>query len=451
MVMQYIKDGNLRQYLQVNYKRLDFKDRLDQLHNIARGLKSIHSKGLVHRDFHAGNILNEDAYCSITDLGLCKPANETSESEIYGVLPYVAPEVLNGKQYTSATDIYSFAMIMYEIFTGLPPYHDIAHEEALAVWICQGVRPKFKIKIPQLLEDLIKRCWDADPTQRPTAEELKKILGDWWDEIYRKKSTEFYQQYEKVTEFNKNLPKVISDSNYQIHPSAVYTSRLLNFKNLPEPQNSQEVNDKFYSLPLSTDSLDSLEIKFRDIFTNPNNSDLTNELDIDFGTTTNNNSFTKEIKDLTDSTKRQLSLNTQINTTQEKNKLSKISKEEGFSQPQEYYSEPIEISCSFASNLVINNIDYWTNIHPNFTPELVQEWINHGFTAEQVSDWIRINSLAEQYQAISRAAFCAWLRDIKKLTPEEVLNHHNLESLKTEFAQTQQTTQTVQPTNWPNN
>jgi hypothetical protein len=154
------------------------------------------------------------------------------------------------------------------------------------------------------------------------------------------------------------LPKVISDSNYQIHPSAVYTSRLLNFKNLPEPQNSQEVNDKFYSLPLSTDSLDSLEIKFRDIFTNPNNSDLTNELDIDFGTTTNNNSFTKEIKDLTDSTKRQLSLNTQINTTQEKNKLSKISKEEGFSQPQEYYSEPIEISCSFASNLVINNIDY---------------------------------------------------------------------------------------------
>jgi Fe-S cluster biosynthesis and repair protein YggX len=59
--------------------------------------------------------------------------------------------------------------------------------------------------------------------------------------------------------------------------------------------------------------------------------------------------------------------------------------------------------------------------------------------------------LAEQYQAISRAAFCAWLRDIKKLTPEEVLNHHNLESLKTEFAQTQQTTQTVQPTNWPNN
>jgi serine/threonine protein kinase len=133
MVMQYIKDGNLRQYLQVNYKRLDFKDRLDQLHNIARGLKSIHSKGLVHRDFHAGNILNEDAYCSITDLGLCKPANETSESEIYGVLPYVAPEVLNGKQYTSATDIYSFAMIMYEIFTGLPPYHDIAHEEALAV------------------------------------------------------------------------------------------------------------------------------------------------------------------------------------------------------------------------------------------------------------------------------------------------------------------------------
>ncbi|CAG8741053.1 14538_t:CDS:2, partial [Racocetra fulgida] len=60
-------------------------------------LHEIHEKGFVHRDFHPGNVLidsnSEKLY--ITDLGLCRPANEKSkEKKIYGVLPYVAPEVL---------------------------------------------------------------------------------------------------------------------------------------------------------------------------------------------------------------------------------------------------------------------------------------------------------------------------------------------------------------------
>src|SRR5437762_4940624 len=60
--------------------------------------------------------------------------------------------------------------------TGLPPYHDISHEEPLAVRICQGLRPKSNYKIPQLILDIIKQCWDASPLKRPKAEELKELL-----------------------------------------------------------------------------------------------------------------------------------------------------------------------------------------------------------------------------------------------------------------------------------
>jgi len=109
MVMDYIKNGDLRKYLTNYYKKLDFHNKLGQLYNLAKGLNNVHRQGLIHRDFHPGNILiSNSEVCLITDLGLCRPVDETDKEEkIYGVLPYVAPEVLQTKVYTQATDIYS--------------------------------------------------------------------------------------------------------------------------------------------------------------------------------------------------------------------------------------------------------------------------------------------------------------------------------------------------------
>ena len=58
MVMRYIKNGSMSQYLKSNYNGLDLGDKLSLLNNIARGLKEIHNKGFVHKDLHSGNILN---------------------------------------------------------------------------------------------------------------------------------------------------------------------------------------------------------------------------------------------------------------------------------------------------------------------------------------------------------------------------------------------------------
>src|ERR1041384_2984824 len=62
---------------------------------------------MVHRDFHTGNILAKRSDCPlISDLGLCGKVDDTDKTQIYGVMPYVAPEVLRGKLYTQASDIY---------------------------------------------------------------------------------------------------------------------------------------------------------------------------------------------------------------------------------------------------------------------------------------------------------------------------------------------------------
>src|SRR5690349_7457125 len=105
MVMEYADLGSLRRRLNNNFNSSNWTEKLKHLYFIAHGLNEIHKKGLIHRDFHCGNILNGNDYSlnyyKITDLGLCKPAtSQDGDKQIYGVLPYVAPEVLRGKEYT---------------------------------------------------------------------------------------------------------------------------------------------------------------------------------------------------------------------------------------------------------------------------------------------------------------------------------------------------------------
>ncbi|CAI2200235.1 60_t:CDS:1, partial [Funneliformis geosporum] len=76
-------------------------------------LETIHNKNLIHRDMHSGNMLfveaNEKFYqWQIGDFGLSRPANNTSiNNEIYGVIPYIAPEIFNGASFSKESDIYS--------------------------------------------------------------------------------------------------------------------------------------------------------------------------------------------------------------------------------------------------------------------------------------------------------------------------------------------------------
>src|SRR6266496_2930539 len=118
-------------------------------------------------------------------MGLCRPADynkleNTDNNKIYGVLPYIAPEILRGQNYTKAADVYSCGIIMYKVISGLSPYHDVSHDKNLAIKICLGLRPRFNIKVPQSIMHLIKRCLDANPLNRPTAKELFDILFPWF-------------------------------------------------------------------------------------------------------------------------------------------------------------------------------------------------------------------------------------------------------------------------------
>ncbi|POG67873.1 kinase-like domain-containing protein [Rhizophagus irregularis DAOM 181602=DAOM 197198] len=253
MVMEYAKDGSLRQYLNNIFNSIKWDDKLDILQRIAYGLNSIHKKGLIHHDFHCGSMLKRGNETIITGLELCQPANVKSfqneyEKKVYGVLPYVAPEVLKGKEYTQESDIYAFGIIAYEVCTGLPPYHDIAHDKILAISICQGHRPKSNYKIPQLISDIIKQCWDAVPLKRPKTRELCDLVASLYRSSRHSDDHKIKKQIEEADKINEKLTSTSLSYNgtslsYTINPQAVYSSRLLNFKNLPEPKNAIDNKD----------------------------------------------------------------------------------------------------------------------------------------------------------------------------------------------------------------
>ncbi|RHZ84298.1 hypothetical protein Glove_84g27 [Diversispora epigaea] len=227
MVMQYARYGSLRKMLNSSFEKLTWHNKIKNLFYIALGLAKIHETGLMHKDFHSGNIVNETETSSyITDFGLCKPVTENNSEKIYGVIPYMAPETLNRGEYTQASDIYSFGMIMYEVFTSYPPYYNIPHDEKLVISICNGHKPEIKCEIPQLLKDLMEKCWDTDPSNRPKAIELKSQLREYYK--YNNNS-EIKRQTEKANEANKLNKNFIQYNPKITHPQAIYTSRHLPF------------------------------------------------------------------------------------------------------------------------------------------------------------------------------------------------------------------------------
>src|ERR1051325_4628998 len=108
MVLQYAEGGNFDSWLNKNYWYFSWESKLNVLHYIIDGLVKIHQQQMVHRDFHTGNILFErlDIFNGrnrtyISDMGLCGKIDNMDKGDIYGVMSYVAPEVLRSEEHTS--------------------------------------------------------------------------------------------------------------------------------------------------------------------------------------------------------------------------------------------------------------------------------------------------------------------------------------------------------------
>ncbi|RIA83149.1 kinase-like domain-containing protein, partial [Glomus cerebriforme] len=170
LVMEYATNGDLHNYLQKNFTNITWFRKVEILLQISKGylyfefifyfrLENIHKEDFIHRDLHSGNILldkkniltGSDYYhCKIGDLGLSQPASNTSSNnEIYGVIPYIAPEIFNGSAFSKESDVYCMGMIMWELTTGCKPFANVKHDIHLVYKILDGERPKITEDTPK--------------------------------------------------------------------------------------------------------------------------------------------------------------------------------------------------------------------------------------------------------------------------------------------------------------
>ena len=175
-------------------------------------------------------------------------------NKIFGVIPYLAPEVLSRKPYTKESDVYSFGMIMWEHTTGKKPFHDRPHNYLLISDILNGIRPQITDDTPEFYAELMKKCWDHSPENRPTAQEINDCLYDYWlSGITEEKGKIISSAEAKRQEIIKSDKFQLDTENYKHHPESFYTSRLLN-ESIEQAESSKFLSQNFSSLMITKDN-----------------------------------------------------------------------------------------------------------------------------------------------------------------------------------------------------
>uniref|UniRef100_A0A7S3D888 Uncharacterized protein n=1 Tax=Palpitomonas bilix TaxID=652834 RepID=A0A7S3D888_9EUKA len=145
--------------------------------NIAEGCHYLHSLRpiIIHRDLKSSNILVDEHWnAKIADFGLSKFKSDASHtSGALGTPGWTAPEIYRNEKYDESVDAYSFGIILKEIMTGERPYPNLNAMQIAFATVYKGVRPDVPDSLPVFLKNLMKSCWDTDPSRRP---KFKRIL-----------------------------------------------------------------------------------------------------------------------------------------------------------------------------------------------------------------------------------------------------------------------------------
>ena len=243
LVTQYAEHGSLRTLLHRHFSSFRWTEKIWWLCDIVSNLLTLHNAGIVHGNIHAGNVLQigelaRESTSALSDTGLNYPANplfhdtKNFKRNVYGVLPYLAPEVILGKNPSKKSDIYSIGILMIEILTGIPPF----------------------MHRPKAYGDLAKHCCCADPSLRPTAKQLLITFNHWWS-LMNLDSEKVYEIRNSFLQADKLIPDVIEEKRIMAVKSedAIYNSRLLQFQDVLNRRNLSN-----YSVRDSTRNYDSI-------------------------------------------------------------------------------------------------------------------------------------------------------------------------------------------------
>jgi TPR repeat protein len=181
MITDYAERGSLATVLENSKITLNWDLRLKITNDIIKGLAFLHGKNIIHRDLKSSNILmNEHYEAKLCDFGLAKIKERTAFN--VGTLRWMAPELFSRRpHYDYKSDIYSLAMVMWEIASrNTVPFSEIQENSVVIQCIKDGEREDIPDGTPDKYAEMIERCWQQTSEKRPMARDL--ILEDNFDE-----------------------------------------------------------------------------------------------------------------------------------------------------------------------------------------------------------------------------------------------------------------------------
>ncbi|CAN1175817.1 Serine/threonine-protein kinase STY17 [Linum perenne] len=184
IVTEYMPGGSLYDYLHKNHDSLKLSQLLKFAIDVSKGMEYLHQNNIIHRDLKTANLLMDaDNVVKVADFGIARFQNQggvmTAET---GTYRWMAPEVINHQPYDQKADVFSFAIVLWELVTAKVPYETMTPLQA-ALGVRQGKRPEIPENLHPGLSDLMQRCWETDPVNRPPFSEITVELERLLEEI----------------------------------------------------------------------------------------------------------------------------------------------------------------------------------------------------------------------------------------------------------------------------
>ncbi|XP_075995270.1 protein tyrosine kinase 2aa isoform X2 [Genypterus blacodes] len=181
IIMELCTLGELRSFLQVRKYSLDLATLILFAYQLSTALAYLESKRFVHRDIAARNVLVSTVDCvMLGDFGLSRYMEDSSYYKASkGKLPikWMAPESINFRRFTSASDVWMFGVCMWEILMyGIKPFQGVKNNDVIGR-IENGERLAMPPQCPPTFYSLMTKCWSYDPSKRPRFTELKTQLN----------------------------------------------------------------------------------------------------------------------------------------------------------------------------------------------------------------------------------------------------------------------------------
>lgn len=184
IITEYMPGGSLYDFLRKNQIDLNFSQLLRFAIDICKGMEYLHEKNIIHRDLKTANLLLDSAkVVKVADFGIARFQHvEGVMTAETGTYRWMAPEVLTHQPYDQKADVYSFAIVLWELLTIKLPYEDLSPLQAAVGVVEQGLRPELPKNTHPKLSNLMQRCWEAIPANRPSFSqirvELEELLED---------------------------------------------------------------------------------------------------------------------------------------------------------------------------------------------------------------------------------------------------------------------------------